>query len=144
MKNLSFCRINNRSLHLRHTRQPNNTKLESAAQPLARKADLTCTMAEWIIRCDRPQGKFLQYQISQYCYHAKNYVNLYSKAASRFVAPVGAKNGLAKHPQFRFNHPAFLHNRRRCFPQNFVCGRRRMNAVPKQKSIGTTTNTCTR
>ena len=84
MKNLSFCRINNKELHLRHTRQPNNTKLESAAQPLARKADLTCTVAEWIIRCDRPRGKFLQYQMSQYCSNAKSYVNLYSKEASRY------------------------------------------------------------
>ena len=53
VRNLSFCRINNKELHLRHTRQPNNTKLESAAQPLARKADLTCTAVEWIIKCDR-------------------------------------------------------------------------------------------
>jgi len=53
VRNLGFCRINNKELHLRHTRQPNNTKPESAAQPLARKADLTCTAAEWKIKCDR-------------------------------------------------------------------------------------------
>jgi|GEM_PF-5620912 len=53
VRNLSFCRINNKESHPRHTRQPNNTKHESAAQPLARKADLTCTAAECEIKCDR-------------------------------------------------------------------------------------------
>lgn len=52
VRNLSFCRINNKELHLRHIRQLNNTKHESAALPLARKADLTCTVGEWIIKCD--------------------------------------------------------------------------------------------
>ncbi len=144
MKNLSFCRINNRSSHPRHTRQPNNTKHESAAQPLARKADLTCTVAEWIIRCDRPRGKFLQYQIANIALMQKIMSTSTPRKHPGIVAPVGRKNGLAKHPQFRFNHPAFLHNRGGCFPQNFVCGSRRMNAVPKQKSIGTSTNTSTR
>jgi len=83
VRNLSFCRINNKELHLRHTRQPNNTKLESAAQALARKADLTCTVAEWKIKCDRPRVKFLQYQMSQSCSPAKNHVNLYEKGAPR-------------------------------------------------------------